>query len=135
MRILLIEDEVLIAMDAEISLRAAGHEVVGPYKTHEKAMEAARLEKPDVAMVDINLAGHNEGLAIARDLFDRFGVRSFFATGQASVARDNRGLAMGVLHKPYSAYDLTHAFPVLEAVMGGASPPPPKVPLGFELFG
>ena len=97
-------------------------------------MGAARLQKPDIAMVDINLAGHNEGLGIARDLRDCYGVRSFFATGQASVARDNRDLAMGVLHKPYSDYDLTHAFPVIEAVMGGASPPPPKVPSGFELF-
>jgi DNA-binding response OmpR family regulator len=133
-RILLIEDEPLIAMSAEASLTSAGHEVVGPFKTHGDALNAAIREKPDLAMVDINLAGHNEGIGIVRDLLDRVGVRSFFATGQPNVARQNREAALAVLQKPYTQEDLVDAIPVLETILAGQSPPPPRLPTGLELF-
>jgi DNA-binding NarL/FixJ family response regulator len=125
MRILLIEDEPLIALDAEMSLIAAGHEVIGPYKTSKEALDAADRERPDIAMVDINLAGHNEGLGIVRDLYDRFGIRSVFATGQPDLARANAKTALGVLPKPYSSADLVNTFPVLELMLSGGAPPPP----------
>lgn len=134
MRILLIEDDALVAMAAEFSLRAAGHEIIGPFYRADAALDAAHLERPDVATVDIDLAGHNEGLGIVRDLFDLYGVRSIFATGQATLARDHRASVMGVLHKPYSANDLIDAFPVLQSIMGGATPLPPAIPSGLELF-
>ena len=134
MRILLIEDEALIALDAEACLISAGHEVLGPYKTHDAALAAARRDRPDIAMVDINLAGANEGIAIVRDLWDLTGVRSIFATGQPDIARDNRAFALGVLAKPYSPPDLINTFPVLQSLIDGGSPPPPAVPAGFEIF-
>ena len=134
MRILLIEDEALIALDAETSLIAAGHEVIGPYKTRGDALEAAAREKPDIAIVDINLAGHNEGLGIVRALYAQFGIRSVFATGQPDLARSNAENAFGVLPKPYSSYDLVNTFPVLERMLTGGVAPPPTIPAGLELF-
>lgn len=134
MRILLVEDEPIIALDAEMSLISAGHEVVGPCRTSEAALEAAQREKPDIAMVDINLCGGNEGVSIVRALRERLGIRSVFATGQPNIAREHRDTALGVLQKPYSPRDLVDTFPVLEALMRGDAPPPPEIPAGLELF-
>lgn len=134
MRILLVEDETIIGLAAEATLTAAGYEVIGPYKTYGDALEAARREKPDVAIVDINLAGYNEGVGIVRDLYACCGIRSIFATGQPNIARENRDIALGVLPKPYSDSDLVGAFPVLEAILKGGTPPPPNIPAGLEVF-
>ena len=112
----------------------ATHEVIGPFRTHDDALSAARIEKPDIAIVDINLAGKSEGIAIARELLKRFGIRSIFATGQPAIAREHRSCALGVLQKPYSPKDLTGAMPVLERIVEGGTPPPPQIPGGLELF-
>jgi hypothetical protein len=80
------------------------------------------------------LAGHNEGLGIVRDLYERFGIRSLFATSQPNLARANAETALGVLPKPYSSHDLVNAFPVLASMLDGGAPPPPVIPTGLELF-
>jgi PAS domain S-box-containing protein len=57
-RILVIEDEPLVAMDLESSLMAAGCEVVGPAGTIEEAKSLVADGRYDAALVDVNLAGH-----------------------------------------------------------------------------
>jgi DNA-binding response OmpR family regulator len=57
MRVLLVEDEFFVAALIEDDLRAAGHEIVGPYKELAKAIEATRSERFDVAVLDVNLNG------------------------------------------------------------------------------
>lgn len=135
MRILLIEDDAIIAMAAEAALTEAGHVVLGPYSTLPAALAAGRLGAPDIALVDINLAGGQEGVAIARALMDQLGVRSLFATGQPNIARENKDAAIGVLEKPYTDGALREAMPVALAVLGGGAPPPPNIPHGLQLFG
>jgi DNA-binding NarL/FixJ family response regulator len=130
----LIEDDAVIALGAGLSLTAAGHDIIGPFHTHSEAMDAAARERPDIALVDIDLAGHNEGLGIVRDLYESCGVRSVFASGQPDLARANKCSALGVLPKPYSERDLVDTFPVLQSVLAGGAPPPPNIPAGLELF-
>lgn len=134
MRILLIEDDAIIAMAAETTLSDAGHEVFGPFTTLSASLAAAQTCSPDLAIVDINLAGGEEGVAIARALFSEYGVRSMFATGQPNIARANKNLALGVLEKPYSEATLRDAIPVVAAMLKGGSPLPLGVPVGMELF-
>src|SRR5262249_48100413 len=57
-RILVIEDEPLVAMDLESSLTSAGCEVVGPAGTIEEAKSLAADGPFDAALLDVNLAGH-----------------------------------------------------------------------------
>jgi DNA-binding response OmpR family regulator len=57
-RILVIEDEPLVAMDLESSLTAAGCDVVGPAGTIEEAKSLVADGHYDAALVDVNLAGH-----------------------------------------------------------------------------
>lgn len=56
-RILVVEDEFLIAMELEGFLRGAGYQVLGPALSVSAALELLQVERPDVAVLDVNLAG------------------------------------------------------------------------------
>ncbi len=133
MRILLVEDEPLIALAAAEALSDAGHWVLGPCSSLQSALSTAKAEHPDLAVVDIDLGGKNEGLEVVRRLKVELGVSAIFASGQGDVARSHSE-ALGILHKPYDDEALRSSMPVLEAVMGGATPPPPSIPSALELF-
>ena len=101
MVILVVEDEVLIGMALAMVLRLADHEVHGPARTAERALELARWHRPELALVDVNLAGADEGLEVARALHDRHGTTVVFVTAQPERAREARDAALGVVAKPY----------------------------------
>ena len=57
LRVLVVEDELAIAMMVEMALQDQQCTIVGPYSSLEEALSAARTETMDVALLDINLAG------------------------------------------------------------------------------
>jgi DNA-binding response OmpR family regulator len=57
MRVLIAEDEFLVGVQLEEDLRSAGCAIVGPFSTLETATQAARCERFDLAILDINLNG------------------------------------------------------------------------------
>ena len=57
MVILIVEDEVLIGVALALVLRLADHEVHGPARSAERALELARRHRPELALVDVDLAG------------------------------------------------------------------------------
>lgn len=67
MRILVLEDEVFVALDLEDELRARGHEVIGPASTLAEAEMLAEAVEPDLALLDINVRGQVPR-ALAEDL-------------------------------------------------------------------
>ncbi|MEQ1812697.1 MAG: hypothetical protein ABL889_22410, partial [Terricaulis sp.] len=95
-------------------------------------MRIASLERPDFAVVDIDLCGRNDGLTVVQRLNEELGIKAVFASGQADVARNHRSGALGIIHKPYDANQLTQAILVLEAVLEGRAPP--LAPPALELF-
>ncbi len=133
MRILLVEDDPIIGFAAADALRREGHVVVGPATTVEDAQHFAG-EGADFALVDINLAGHDEGVELARSLKSRFGIISAFVSGQSGAAHSNRDAAVGLLRKPYTAQSLIEATAVIAKIASGGSPPPPSIPQAFEVF-
>jgi CheY-like chemotaxis protein len=72
--VLVVEDEVLIAMDLEMQLDDMGHESVGIAATEDTALSVARNETPDLALVDLRLANGGDGRAVAATLRRRFGI-------------------------------------------------------------
>jgi DNA-binding response OmpR family regulator len=56
-RILVVEDEFLIAMELDITLRSAGYHVLGPATNVRAALGLLRAERPDAAVLDVDLAG------------------------------------------------------------------------------
>ena len=132
MLVLVVEDEPVIAASMEWELMAAGHQVLGPAHDVAEAEALLKTARPDVAFVDINLSGHDEGVELARGLMRRHGVASIFVTGQLVQARQNSDAALGVLPKPFAFEALVDCVPVAADLAGGR--PPGRLPRGLEVF-
>ncbi len=71
MRILIVEDEALIAVVLADSLEGAGHEVMGPASTMAEALALCEALRPELALLDINLRDGSSGVDVARALLER----------------------------------------------------------------
>ena len=133
MRVLIVEDEVLLAWMLADCLEGAGHEVVGPAGTVAEALALCEAAAPPVlAVLDIDLRDGGNGVDVARALFARWGVRSIFASGQVEEARRARDIALGCVRKPYAPQTVLRGVEAAREVMDGRTPR--HVPAGFELF-
>jgi two-component SAPR family response regulator len=111
-RILVVEDEALIAVMVEDMLMELGSDVVGPAGTIEAALELARQERIDAAILDVNVRGERID-PVAEALIAR-GVPVLFATGYGEV-RLASGTPTTVIDKPYTQEKLARG---LAAAMG-----------------
>jgi two-component system, response regulator PdtaR len=82
MRVLIVEDEFLVGIQLEDDLRAAGCSIVGPFNTLEKATQAARRDRFDLAILDVNLNGQMV-YPLADELSAR-GIPFIFLSGYVS---------------------------------------------------
>lgn len=99
-RILVCEDDPLIALGWTEMLKDAGYSVVGPAYTAEKALEMAYRGLPDLALVDIDLGGVIDGISVASELAP-LGVPVVFITGDYKRAPlEGREMASDILIKP-----------------------------------
>lgn len=116
LRIAIIEDEALVALEIEDHLTDAGHKVVGTADTLGDAVKLVRETRPDLAIVDIQLAEGSSGLDVARELNAR-GVPCVFATG--NCPGQNITDALGCLHKPFNQIQLIGAVTAAKALLAG----------------
>lgn len=72
-RVLIIEDEAIIAMDLEALVADAGHEVTGIARTREGAVSLGMRSKPDLILADIQLADRSSGIDAVNDIMGHFG--------------------------------------------------------------
>jgi DNA-binding response OmpR family regulator len=129
-RILIIEDEALVALEMESILSDAGYEVVGVADDQSSAMAAVDRSTPDLALVDIQLANRSSGFHVAAELSKR-GVCCLFVTGNCPAER-GQGHAVGCLHKPFNERILLGAVAAAEKLMRGARPE--RLPRGMHLY-
>jgi two-component system, response regulator PdtaR len=109
LRVLIVEDEFFISLDMQNLLQALGHMVVGVAVSADDAVRLARLEQPDVALVDIRLVGVRDGIDAAEEMFNRFGVPSLFVTANTDPQTRHRAQAvqsLGFLEKPVTTQRL-----------------------------
>ena len=114
MKLLLVEDHLLVAQAMGLYLTEAGHEIVGIAVDAYEAVELAGNMLPDLALVDIQLANGTSGIDAAREMLAQHNVRSLFVTSQYDAARAAKDTAVGCLRKPHSGYDLIAAIQVAE---------------------
>jgi len=98
-RVLVVEDEAVIAMAVEDMLVDLGCEVVGPAGTLVDAMALAEGEGLDAALLDLNINGGRS--YVVADELRRRGVPFAFATGYGDEGIENGGGGTPVLQKPY----------------------------------
>ena len=112
MRILIVEDEYLIALTAEMWLRDAGFEVIGPASSFESAVALAEQTRPDLVLMDIVLASERDGVDAALTIRERFGIGSLFTSANQDTENMERAKAAdpaGWLPKPYATERLIQA--------------------------
>jgi len=129
--LLIVEDEILPAMSLRDELQDAGYVVMDLTQRHGEAIGAARVLKPDLALVNIKLQGHDAGIELARELKE-MGVPVVFISGQVSRARSAATVAIGSFPKPYSATQMPAAVSYLLARLAGETSQ--KCPVGLEVF-
>lgn len=78
MRVLIVEDEPLIAYDLISEIEAGHHDVVGQCRTANEAIALAENLRPDVIVMDIGLIGDESGLDAARRIRQEFGIGCVF---------------------------------------------------------
>src|SRR3979409_1659161 len=80
-RILVIEDEAVIALDVSDIVRSAGHQVVGISATEKTAVELAKQHSPHLVLADIQLRGSDSGIAAVNQIMRPLSVPVLFVTG------------------------------------------------------
>lgn len=129
-RVLLVEDEPLIAFDTEHFLAHEGFEIVATVDSVADALAAMAGDPAiDLVLVDVELVD-GSGVDVARAA-QASGMRVIFVTG--NCPGEARRLAAGCLSKPYPQRDLLAAIAAIEAVIGGGRPPR-RLPDSFNLF-
>jgi len=128
-RILIVEDEPLIAFDNEHFLAEAGYDVVA---TVDEVGEAARVlaeEEIHLVLTDISLRGDGSGLDVARAAGER-NVPVLFVSGACPV--EAQTLAVGCLSKPYTDKMLKAALEALDRKLSGDQLK--RLPAGLSLY-
>ena len=127
MRILIVEDEALIAMALEDQLRDAGHEVYGPAATYEKALDIAEKAPPDLAFVDMLLSDGATGARVAAQLFSTWGTLSVLTSGGPADQYGWPPGTLGYIDKPCPPEALDASIRAAEQILRGETPTaPPK---------
>lgn len=115
-RILIVEDEALVAFDNEHMLKDADYEVVATVDSFADAAEVIAAEELHLVLTDISLAGEGDGIDVARAAKAR-GVPVLFVTGNCS--EEAQSLAVGCLAKPYSERTLLGALEAIDDHLQG----------------
>ena len=108
LRVLVVEDEIMVSLLIEDMLGDFGHHVVGPVAHLNKAVEMARREALDVAILDVNIKG-KEVYPVAEALAAR-GIPFIFATGYAKGGLRAPYLDRPSLQKPFRRHTLRELF-------------------------
>ncbi|HYG88473.1 MAG TPA: response regulator [Azospirillum sp.] len=119
LRILVVEDEAIAALDLESYLLAIGHDVVGVVATGPDAITAAATHRPDVVFMDIRLSGGTSGIDAALEIRNRLGIPSVFLTAHTDAATYQQALAARPIDYLVKPYAHTQIDAVLKRVAGG----------------
>jgi len=129
--LMIVEDEALVAMMLRDELEDAGYHVLDLTDRHTEALEVAKTCNPDLALVNIRLAGRDDGIELAEHL-KALGIPVLLISGQVSRARSAKTVAIASLPKPYDAADMVVAVTYLLACLAGDSSLPK--PAALEVF-
>ena len=125
-RILIIEDEAIVAMELRFVLEDLGYEVVDTVADAKSARDVVLETSVDLALVDIHLSDGPTGVELGRDLANDQNVTVLYMTANPGMVRDGVAGTIGVLTKPTDERAVQTAVDyALRRRPGEPSPPPP----------
>lgn len=108
-RILVVEDEAIIAMDLQETLNEAGYIVIATLPSGEEALELCRNERPDIVLMDVHLQGTLNGIETAQQLRKNYAIPSVLLTAhydRMTLAAAQQAGIFAYLVKPYEDREL-----------------------------
>jgi len=132
LKVLIVEDEALLAMELEMLVEDAGHSVVGWATSSDEARRMVDSTAADIAFVDIHLTDGPTGVEVARYIDEQRTSMVVFMTANPKRIPEHFSGAVGVIAKPYTMNGLMSALRYLQE---GVRRPPPvsAIPTGFTL--
>lgn len=131
LKVLIVEDDPVAAMDEAQIVESFGHQVVGVADEAETTYRLVSDEVPSLALLDVNLADGRTGPTICAKLTGDYGVPVVFVTANPEQLPPNFGGALGCIEKPYSASTLGAALTFLRLYMAGGRAQ--SVPRGLKM--
>ena len=108
-KILVVEDEPVVALDLQQTLEKMGHEVCSIQTSFQAAMEAVEHHSPSLVLMDIHLQGAGDGIDACKLIYERWQLPVIFLTAYADERTVNRAASckpFGYLMKPYLPKEL-----------------------------
>jgi CheY-like chemotaxis protein len=127
-KVLIVEDELIVADMAEEMLNAHGYEVCGIARTVTEAVSLAHQYKPDLAIIDLRLANGEFGTEVAAQLRGSKGLGVLYTSGNMAQVILTAADGHACLAKPYHGVDLIRGLEIVTdlAATGRATPPFPR---------
>lgn len=109
LRVLIVEDEALVAEELRVRLSGLGFSVIAAVDSGEEGVEIAARERPDLVLMDIRLKGKKDGVQAAREIREQMDVPIVYLTAHsdhATVERASKTDHDGFILKPFVRREL-----------------------------
>lgn len=132
-RVLIVEDDLLIADMTEEILVANGYDVCGIASTVAQSVEISKSQAPDIALIDYRLANGDFGTEAGARLRETSNLGILYVTGNNTQVAMQNAVGDACLVKPYRSTELLKSLDIVIgiAATGRAAPPFPR---GFQLL-
>lgn len=132
-RLMIVEDEVLLALDLEMIAEDAGYDVVGQAGRLDDAISAIDKSKPDLCLVDVHLLDGPTGVDVARHAVASSDALVVFVTANRAALPDDLAGAYGVIAKPYTVSGIKDVLGFLRRILEGEVRPAEEAPLELRV--
>jgi DNA-binding response OmpR family regulator len=132
-KVLIVEDDLMIADDLEEVLIEAGYDVCGIATTVAQAIQLGEQHRPDLGVIDLRLRDGEYGTAIAAALCQRGDFGILYVTGNPDHPMLTGATGVGCIGKPYSSWAIVAALKVVSETMAKL-PVTSAFPRGFSLL-
>lgn len=108
-KILIVEDELLIAKEIQFSMERYKYKIIGIVYDYQHIIDIITEDKPDIVLMDINLKGDKDGISIASEIKEKFNLPVIFITGysdEETIERAKTAEPYGYVVKPINFEDL-----------------------------
>jgi CheY-like chemotaxis protein len=108
-KVLVVEDESIIAMDIQYTLQRFGCDVCGVVSSGEESIESVSRTNPDLILMDIKLRGEMNGIYAAKQIQSKFNIPVIYLTAygdENTLSQVDRTKPFGYIHKPFEETEL-----------------------------